>query len=117
MPERPQRRLVGASAELLRLLVVELERCDVAEHPAVDRAVALERAETAVPDEALGVEDELMPASGEGRERLEREVDAGESADDDPGGIPIASATQPSMSAGDHGSASSSISMTRRSPS
>ena len=76
-PERAERRLVGAAAELLGLLVVELERGDVAEDGAVDVSVADERADPAVADEALRVDDEPVAARGERRQRLEREVGRG----------------------------------------
>ena len=55
---------------------------------AVDVAVADERADPAVTDEALRVDDEPVAAGGERRQRLEREVGAGERADDHPGCVP-----------------------------
>ena len=50
-------------------------------------AVADERADPAVTDEPLGVDDEPMAARGERCQRLEREVVAGERADDHPGSV------------------------------
>ena len=83
--ERPQRRLVGPAAELLGLLVVELQRGDVTEDRRGRSTPSLTSGPIrAVAHEPLGVDDQPVAARGERGERLEREVLAGERADDDP---------------------------------